>query len=431
MKKPFSFPFLFLMLLLAALLSVSVSAEEDAATDVYRGISYSRVYDYEYYTTQTTYGKRFAGSPKAAIAYFVKRGMKRQQQACESFDVKSYRYGCPALRRKFGTDYKSYYMQFQQKGYRKAKYRNAATGVTEMQDPVTMYGRIDLKKIYDYNYYVSRYPSVLKKVGDDDKAVLKYFVKKGLKKNQVGKDPERWPKADPSSKTYKNIKKKIKKNKVYDGTGLIVCIDPGHQAKGDYSHEQIAPGSGSTKPKVTSGAYGNWSHKNEYEINLDVSKKLRSELEARGYTVIMTRTKHNVHITNIERAKFANKAGADILIHIHANDIDGASSFSGVLCYAAASNNPWLKKKVIERGQKLAVLLRDNQAKATGQRRQDNIYENNMTGINWAKMPSVIVEMGFMSNPTEDMKMANSGFQRKIAKGLANGVDAYFYDLKD
>ena len=53
-----------------------------------------------------------------------------------------------------------------------------------------------------------------------------------------------------------------------------------------------------------------------------------------------------------------------------------------------------------------------------------------MTGINWAKMPCVIVEMGFMSNPSEDVKMAKSSFQKKIAKGLANGIDAYFISIK-
>ena len=160
-----------------------------------------------------------------------------------------------------------------------------------------------------------------------------------------------------------------------------------------------------------------------------MSKKLRDELKARGYTVVMTRTTHNVHITNIERAQFANKSKADIMVRIHANDIDGASSLNGVFCYAAAGNIRFLSQKVIKRGQRLAVLLRDAQAAATGQRKGGNFYENDMTGINWAKMPCVIVEMGYMSNPTEDMRMANSGFQMKIAKGLANGIDQYFLEF--
>ena len=49
-----------------------------------------------------------------------------------------------------------------------------------------------------------------------------------------------------------------------------------------------------------------------------------------------------------------------------------------------------------------------------------------MTGINWAKMPTCIVEMGFMSNPTEDARLGRDRYQTKIANGLANGIDRYF-----
>ena len=419
----------FAMLLVLLVLTAPCTVFAGNATSKYKGVSYSRVYDYEYYTTETTYGKRYAGKPEKAIAHFVRYGMKRGEQAIASFDVKSYRYGCPKLRRELGTDLPAYYMHYQKTGYKRAYYRKRAVAISEMPEAITKYGKVELKSIYDYNYYVNRYPAVIRKVGDDDRAVLKYFVTKGMKKNQTGRDPEESEKASPKSAAYKKLKKKIKSTHSFDGTGLIVCIDPGHQAVGDYSHEAIGPGSGTTKPKVTSGAYGHWSHKNEFEINLEVSKKLRDELKARGYTVVMTRTTHNVHITNIERAQFANKSKADIMVRIHANDIDGASSLNGVFCYAAAGNNRFLSQKVITRGQRLAVLLRDAQAAATGQRKGGNFYQNDMTGINWAKMPCVIVEMGYMSNPTEDMRMANSGFQMKIAKGLANGIDQYFLEF--
>ena len=72
------------------------------------------------------------------------------------------------------------------------------------------------------------------------------------------------------------------------------------------------------------------------------------------------------------------------------------------------------------------AVLRDAQAAATGQRKLDNMYENDMTGINWAKMPTCIVEMGFMSNPTEDARLGRDRYQTKIANGLANGIDRYF-----
>ncbi len=205
----------------------------------------------------------------------------------------------------------------------------------------------------------------------------------------------------------------------------IVCIDPGHQAEEMTDTEPNGPGSSEMKQKVTSGAYGEFSGKNEYEINLEVSLKLRDILVSRGYTVVMTRETHDVTISNVERAQIATAANADIFVRIHCNDVD-ESEVAGVLCYGPASDNTYLTQPIIENSQKLCEVLRDNQCAVTGQKALNNLYQNDMTGINWATMPVSIVEMGFMSNETEDLFLASEDGQNQIAEGLANGVDAYF-----
>ncbi len=205
----------------------------------------------------------------------------------------------------------------------------------------------------------------------------------------------------------------------------IIEINPGHAAKANTGTEPIGPGSSTMKQKFTSGAQGVVTGKYEYELNLEVSLKLKKVLEDRGYQVYMTRTTNDTSISNKERAEKATKDKADLYIQIHANDVD-SSSVNGVLNYAPASDNPYLSSAIIKDSQRLASLLTKYQCKKTGQKERENILANDMTGINWATMPTSIVEMGFMSNPSEDSWMSKSENQQKIAEGIADGIDAYF-----
>ena len=68
----------------------------------------------------------------------------------------------------------------------------------------------------------------------------------------------------------------------------------------------------------------------------------------------------------------------------------------------------------------------DGLTAATGCRREYVWETDSMSGINWCQVPVTIVEMGFMTNPTEDQNMANENYQYKLARGMADGIDAYF-----
>lgn len=205
----------------------------------------------------------------------------------------------------------------------------------------------------------------------------------------------------------------------------VIVIDAGHQTRAMSATEPIGPGSSQRKAKVTGGASGCVTHLPEYKLNLQVAKKLQKELVNRGYKVIMVLTKNNVRMSNVQRAKVANKYKADAFIRIHANSA-GSSSVKGALTIAPASNNRYMTKANRKASQKLSKKVLKAMCKTTGAKNRGVMYTNSMTGINWCKVPVTIVEMGFMSNPSEDRKMAKASYQKKIVKGIADGIDNFF-----
>lgn len=225
--------------------------------------------------------------------------------------------------------------------------------------------------------------------------------------------------------SIKGVKYRFSKDGVYLGKSEIVVIDPGHQRKGDLTHEPIGPGASKTKARVTYGTTGCVSGWDEYELNLAVSFKLRDELIKRGYTVYMTRTSHDVNISNKERAQFATAKKADILVRIHANG-SSKSSVNGALCMAPSNKNPYLNSSVISKSQKLSRYVVDSYVAATGFNNQGVYIADDMSGINWSTMPVTIVEMGYMSNPLDDANMATASVHVKMVNGIAKGIDRYF-----
>ncbi len=204
----------------------------------------------------------------------------------------------------------------------------------------------------------------------------------------------------------------------------IIAIDAGHQARGNYGTEPVGPGASTKKTKVAAGTSGVATKVPEYKLTLQISRKLRKELLARGYKVVMIRNSNNVNITNKERAQKANKSGADIYIRIHA-DGASASSARGASALYPSTKNPYVGK-LSKKSKKLSKCILNKYCKETGFRNRGLSLRDDLTGTNWSKIPVTLIELGFMSNPTEDKQMQKKSMQKKMVKGMADGIDAYF-----
>ena len=208
--------------------------------------------------------------------------------------------------------------------------------------------------------------------------------------------------------------------------GHVVGIDPGHQGYDvDMSaQEPNGPGSSEMKAKATTGTQGTYSGLPEYQLNLNVSLLLKDILELRGYRVVMTRTDNSTAISNKERAELAASQGAEIYVRVHANGEDSHTA-SGALTMSPSPQNPYIPQ-LYESSNRLSQCILDSYCAATGFANLGIQYTDTMTGINWSSVPVTIIEMGFMSNEYDDLKMSDSAFQQTMAQGIANGIDAYF-----
>ena len=200
----------------------------------------------------------------------------------------------------------------------------------------------------------------------------------------------------------------VTKTEAKSKSDIKIAIDAGHQARGNFSTEPIGPGASTRKAKLT----------------LRVAKKLQKELTQRGYQVYMIRTKNNVNISNKKRAQLANKSGADIYIRIHA-DSSGSSAVRGASMLYPSTRNRYVKK-LSKASKKLSSNIIRAYSKKTGIRNRGLVQRDDLTGTNWSKIPVTLIEMGFLSNPTEDRLMQKGSMQNKMATGIANGIDDYF-----
>ncbi len=174
-----------------------------------------------------------------------------------------------------------------------------------------------------------------------------------------------------------------------------VVIDPGHGGKDPGAHDAMG--------------------RVEKSLTLAVANLAAEKLKQRGVTVMLTRSR-DVFIELDDRAKYANGFRADLFISIHADSNRSAEKF-GHSILLPQSGNPmalyaaqWLNRQLVMYGSPCHGLRTDDRG---------------LVVLKRTTCPAILLEMGFLSNPTDAARLSDPTFQNRLAEGIADGVAEY------
>ena len=197
----------------------------------------------------------------------------------------------------------------------------------------------------------------------------------------------------------------------------VVCIDPGH-------------------PSEVASGRDEQNGTNETAVAWAVAVRLRESLEARGYEVVMTKSSEDELVRNRDRAEFANRAGADLLLRLHCD----ASNSRGFAVYypdrqgTAKDGTVGPAPPVIEGSRRaartvhaglargLAGALQDNGVRTDWQTKVGREQGGALTGSIFSRVPVVTIEMVVLSDPSDAEFIKTEAGQRRMAESIAEGV---------
>lgn len=176
---------------------------------------------------------------------------------------------------------------------------------------------------------------------------------------------------------------------------MKVCIDAGH---------------GGTDP----GAEGKAPYfYKEKDFNLALALLLEEELEWRDHWVVMTR-RQDRYLTLPSRSSFANRLEADLFVSIHANGAQVPHIEGMEIWYYAGSSM----------GQEAAFTILEEMLAAFPNHRNQGIKEGNFAVLRQTRMPAVLVECEFITNPAQVLFLDNLENQLALAEAIADGIEA-------
>ncbi|MGP4078974.1 N-acetylmuramoyl-L-alanine amidase [Pseudalkalibacillus sp. R45] len=254
----------------------------------------------------------------------------------------------------------------------------------------------------DVNFNVSYSNSssnVLKITGDFTRVQLPSFSVKGISKIESTKNTLNITFNLNYTYTIRDYKDSLTVKVVPFGlAGKKVIVDAGH---GDHDPGAISP-----------------SNMTEKSVNLKTAEFLKKELEARGAEVVLTRSE-DTFLELSERTQIANESDYDAFISIHSNNYFDSNA-RGTETYIDTDYNFNGYKS-----RELANYVHRDLVSALGSYnrgvKEGNLYVNRNN-----ELPSILVELGFLSNPQEEALLKQDSYLKKAAQGIRIGLDKYF-----
>lgn len=194
----------------------------------------------------------------------------------------------------------------------------------------------------------------------------------------------------------------------------VIFLDPGHGGR-------------------DSGAF--YYNIAEKDLNMQIYKKLRKELEGLGYTVLTSR-ESDVYVDFVtERSKMVNKTNADMFISIHFNATSSsASNVSGIQTYSY-EQNPDYPSRInskwhnhpdrISESKRLASSIHSSLLAQTGAKNA-GLKESSFAVLRETNKPAVLLELGYMSNFNENQLIRSDAYQNKLVTGIVKGIQQYY-----
>lgn len=202
---------------------------------------------------------------------------------------------------------------------------------------------------------------------------------------------------------------------------VVVVVDPGHDLLPNGDTEPIGPGSQQRKIKDGGGSRGAVTGTPEAVVALQISLRLRPLLRRAGVVVVMTRTRTaGRSMGNVARAQIANRARAALFLRIHA-DGSTTSADRGTHTLYPAYRRGWTDD-IYGRSRRAAQLVQGELVRSLRSRNRGLQERSDITGFNWADVPSLLVEVGFLTNPSEDRLLTSPAYQQRAATGLCRGT---------